>query len=389
MSKHLGPGTLGAHAGDDPQRFHGAVSPPIYETSLFAFENFDAMVDGLSGGKSRYVYTRGRNPTVEVAEEKLAALEGGEKAKFFGSGMAAISATILANVAAGDHVLCVESVYSVTHRLLTSWLPRFGVETSFVDGRSVGAVEEALRANTRLIFLESPTSILFHLQDLESVARLAKERCIVTAIDNTWAGPLFQKPLALGIDYSIYTASKYLGGHSDVVAGAVVSSAARIERLLNDEHALLGGIIGPFEAWLCQRGMRTLAVRMRQHQESSLRFAAAMESHPRVRRVIHPGLPSHPQHPLACRQMSGFGGLFGLELDVDLDGMRRFADALRLFTLGISWGGHESLFFPVGAVQAKSPRRWNVIPVGYARVYVGLEDVQDLEQDFLQALDQV
>ena len=389
MTRDPGPATLGVHAGDDPQRFYGAVAPPIFEASLFAFPSFDELVEGLSGRKGSYVYTRGRNPTVELAEAKLAALEGGEAAKFFGSGMAAIAATILANVSQGEHVVCVRSVYGVTERLLTAWLPRFGVESSFVDGTDPAAIEGAIKETTRLIYLESPTSLTFQLQDLAAVAGIARRRGIVTAIDNSWASPLFQRPLDLGIDYSIHTASKYIGGHSDVVAGAVIASEERIERLLAQEHAMLGGVIGPFEAWLCLRGLRTLALRMRQHQESALRFAAHMEKHPKVLRVVHPGLSSHPQHDLARRQMSGFGGLFGIELAGDLDAVRRFCDALRLFRLGVSWGGFESLFFPAGAVHAKRAGSPGELPVGYARVFIGLEDVDDLIDDFEQALERI
>ena len=306
----MGTGTLGAHAGDDPQRFLGAVSPPIFETSLFSFADFDECVAGMTGQSDSYVYTRGRNPTVEIAEAKVAAFEGAEAAKFFASGMGAISAALLSQLRQGSHVVSVRTAYGPTRALLKSWLTRFGVETTFVDGSDVSEIEEAIRETTRGIYLESPSSLLFRLQDLAAVAKLAKERGIVTMIDNSWASPLFQRPLQLGIDVSIHTASKYLGGHSDIVAGVVAGRQEFIDSLLLKEYALLGATLSPFEAWLCLRGMRTLGVRMQRHHESALSIARTLEQHPKVRRVIHPGLESHPQHELAKRQMSGYGGLF-------------------------------------------------------------------------------
>lgn len=392
MVERLGYGTRSVHAGDDPRRFYGAVAPPIFEASLFAFDDFDACVEGLTGFGDHYVYTRGRNPTVEVAEEKLAALEGGEAAKFFSSGMAAISAVLLSQVGYGDHILCVRSVYGVTYTLLTEWLPRFGVSVSFVDGTDLAAVEAGIQENTRIIYLESPTSIRFELQDLAAVARLAKARGILTAVDNSWASPILQHPLALGIDLSIHTASKYIGGHSDLVAGAVIGRRELIDRLRRSEYAILGGVIGPFEAWLCIRGMRTLPLRLKQHEASGLEIAAWLERHPKVRRVIHPGLESHPQHQLARTQMRGMGGLFSFELDADLDGVRRFVNALSLFRIGVSWGGFESLVLPVGAVEAHKKRVRpgpGDLPVGFIRLFIGLEDADDLRRDLEQALERV
>jgi len=394
MVEQPGFGTRCVHAGDDPGRYFGAVSPPIFEASLFAFDDFDACLEGLTGGGDYYIYTRGRNPTVEIAEHKLAALEGGEAAKFFASGMAAISAVVLSHVKQGDHVLCVRSVYGVTHTLLTQWLPRFGVSASFVDGTDLAAIEASIQDNTRLIYLESPTSVLFQLQDLAAVARIAKQRGILTAVDNSWASPIFQQPLALGIDLSIHTASKYIGGHSDLVAGAVIGRKELIDRLRNNEYAILGGVIGPFEAWLCIRGMRTLPLRLKQHEASGLEIASWLENHPKVRRVMHPGLASHPQHELARRQMSGMGGLFSFELDADLDGIRRFVNALSLFHIGVSWGGFESLVLPIGAVDAHKSQKTGTpgqegLPLGLIRLFIGLEDAQDLRRDLEQALERV
>ncbi len=387
MEEKLGHGTRAAHSGDQPDRFLGAVSPPIFEASLFTYPDFDALGAGLRRERGTYVYTRVSNPTIELAEAKLAALEEAEAALFFSSGMAAISSVILAHVKQGDHVVCVRSAYGVTRALLNGWLPKFGVTTSYVDGKDPQAVREAIRPETRVIYLESPTSLTFELQDIEQIAMYARQSGVVTMVDNSWAGPIFQRPLALGADYSIHTASKYIGGHSDVVAGAVLGSSEAIDRLRQSERSILGGVIGPFEAWLCLRGMRTLPLRLRRHEASSLAVAAHLESHPKVRRVIHPGLSSHPQHALAARQTTGSGGLFAIELDTDLAGVRRFTNALKHFLIGISWGGFESLVFPAGAFQGKAADPGSApLPVGHVRLFVGLEDIEDLTADLDQAL---
>ncbi|MDB4896134.1 MAG: cystathionine gamma-lyase, partial [Firmicutes bacterium] len=242
--------TLATHAGDDPFRFLGAAAPPIVETSTFVFESYEALEEAFANPDDHCIYTRGNNPTVQVAEEKIAALEGAEACRLFGSGMAAISAAILSCVRAGDHIVSLDTVYGPARSFMADYLPRFGVETTFVDGTELAHFEAALRPNTRLFYLESPSSYLMKLQDLPAVAGLARSRGIKTIIDNSYSSMLLQRPLDFGIDLSVYSATKYLNGHSDVVAGAVVGSRAMLTPINRQEYPLLGAAIGPFEGWL-------------------------------------------------------------------------------------------------------------------------------------------
>ncbi len=383
MDRPRRPRTVVTHLAEDPSRYCGAVTPPIFETSTFAFPSVEALEASYAGDPTHYRYSRGRNPTVELVEAKLAALEGGEACACFGSGMAAVSATLLGLLRAGQHVVAVENLYSDTYRFLEEWAPRFGITRTYVRAHTAGEVEEALRPTTGLVYLESPTSLQFDLQDVRAIAALCRARGIPTVIDNSWATPYFQRPLALGVDLCVHSATKYLGGHSDILAGAVVGPASLVDRIRRAARALLGGMLAPFEGWLLLRGLRTLPVRMEAHQASALEVARYLEGHPRVRRVHHPGLPSHPQHALARSQMDGTSGLFSVELDTDVQGIRRFGNALRLFYLGVSWGGHESLAFPVAA---SDPSHRKSLPPTLVRLSIGLEDPADLIDDLEQAL---
>ena len=379
--------TLAAHAGDDPFRFMGAAAPPIFETSTFVFPSVADAVAAFADDQEHYVYTRRRNPTVRAVEEKLAAMEGAEACRLFASGMAAISAAILSCVRAGDHVVCVDTAYGPAKAFITGYLSRFGVSATLVDGCDPAEWEAAVRPNTRLFYLESPSSNLMKLQDLAAVTAIARRHGIATVIDNSYCTMLLQRPLELGVDLVVYSGSKYFGGHSDVLAGAVLGPAERLRRIGEEECMLLGGIIGPFEAWLIGRGLRTLPVRMRQHQVSAAKVAEFLAGHDRVARVHYPGHPSHPQYDLALRQMRGASGLLSFELDTrDLNQASRFVDALRFFHLGVSWGGYESLvFLPViGAMHKVPEAKWP--SPGLVRIHVGLEDVADLLADLDQAL---
>jgi len=379
--------TLAAHAGDDPFRFMGAAAPPIFETSTFVFPSVADAVAAFADDQEHYVYTRRRNPTVRAVEEKLAAMEGAEACRLFASGMAAISAAILSCVRAGDHVVCVDTAYGPAKAFITGYLSRFGVSATLVDGCDPAEWEAAVRPNTRLFYLESPSSNLMKLQDLAAVTAIARRHGIATVIDNSYCTMLLQRPLELGVDLVVYSGSKYFGGHSDVLAGAVLGPAERLRRIGEEECMLLGGIIGPFDAWLIGRGLRTLPVRMRQHQVSAAKVAEFLAGHDRVARVHYPGHPSHPQYDLALRQMRGASGLLSFELDTrDLNQASRFVDALRFFHLGVSWGGYESLvFLPViGAMHKVPEAKWP--SPGLVRIHVGLEDVADLLADLDQAL---
>jgi cystathionine beta-lyase len=379
--------TLAAHAGDDPFRFLGAAAPPIFETSTFVFESFEDFEEAFARPEGHCLYTRGNNPTVRVAEEKIAALEGADFCRLFASGMAAISAAILSCVKAGDHIVTVKTVYGPAYTFMASYLRRFGITTTFIDGTDVAEWEAAIRPNTALFYLESPSSLVLQLQDLAAVAALARRHNIKTIIDNSYATMLLQRPLDLGIDLTVYSATKYLGGHSDVVAGAVVGRMELLQRISTDELQLLGGIIGPFEAWLIGRGLRTLPVRMRQHQVNTAKVAEFLAGHGRVARVHYPGHPSHPQYDLALRQMKGASSLLSFELDTrDPAQIIRFTNAVRYFGLGVSWGGYESLMFvPLVTYRRQKPAHEWPNP-GLVRIHCGLEDPADLIEDLDQAL---
>ena len=387
MTRKYRPRTIAAHEGDTPAAWQGAVAPPIYETSLFTFPTFEAAQAAFRGAPGVYIYTRGWNPTARLAEQKIAALEGGEACKIFASGMAAVSCALLRFLRQGDHVVAVRSLYSVTYRFLREFAPRFGISHTFVDGRNLDEIAAAIQPHTRILYLESPTSLVFELQDLAACAALAKQRGIVTVIDNSWATPIFQRPIALGIDVVVHSASKYLSGHSDVVAGALIARQNVVDEVVQHEHAILGGNIGPFEAWLIVRGLRTLPVRMAAHQGAAIEVARFLEKHRRVRKVNYPGLPDHPQYELGRRQMSGTSGLLSLELDADLRGVRAFTNALRLFAIGVSWGGYESLALPIAATDVGPEERG--YPINLVRLSVGLEEPEALIEDLTHALNAI
>lgn len=377
------------HLAEEREHYRGAVTPPIYETSNFAFGSVAAMREAGQDELANAFYTRGNNPTVEILRRKLAALEGTEDALVFGSGAAAMAGAVLASVRAGDHVVCVQKPYAWTRVLVRDWLPRFGIEVSFVDGADLAAVEAALTPRTKMIVLESPNSLTLELQDLAAISALARPRGIRTLCDNSYASPLLQRPADLGIDLVMHSATKYLNGHSDVVAGVVCGPAAMIREIFRGPYMTFGAIIGPFEAWLMLRGLRTLGVRMQRVQQSTARIVEFLERDPRVARVYYPGSASDPQQELARRQMQGGSGILSIEVAAhDLAGVERFCDSLKMFLLAVSWGGHESLAWPVAVAirggSAESNRTglpWNLV-----RLSIGLEDPEDLIADLEQAL---
>ncbi len=384
MQENRRPGfeTLCVHFAEQRERDLGAAAPPLYQNSTFTFPDCETFAKFREADFPRYVYSRVSNPTTDLLQKKIAELEGGEACRAFASGMAAISSAILSCAKTGDHVITVETVYWPTRTLLSDYLPRFGIETTYVRGTSLAEFEKALRPNTRLIYLETPSTALFELQDLAGVAKLARARGVATACDNSNATPFFQNPIRHGIDLSIHTATKYLGGHSDLVAGLVIGSKERIGRMVKQEGELLGGVADPFCSWLMLRGLRTLAVRMERHQQSAAAVARFLESDARVARVFYDGLDSHPQAALARGQMRGHSGMLSLELK---DGSRekafRVVDALEYFCIAVSWGGYESLAIPLEAVDPETGKKIWII-----RLSIGLESVEDLKADLDQAL---
>jgi cystathionine beta-lyase/cystathionine gamma-synthase len=370
-------------AAHDEGNAFDAVVPPIVQTSLFTFPNYDEMLETYRGEKVRPTYTRGLNPTVRMFEEMLARLEGAEDAIGFASGMSAISSAVLSFVEPGDRIVAVRHIYPDAFRLFGTLLARMRIEVTYVDGRDEAAVAGAL-PGAKLFYMESPTSWVMETHDIGALAALAKSRGIPTIIDNSWASPVFQRPLSLGVDIVVHSASKYLGGHSDVVAGVVAGSKDLIGRIRGEAYPYLGGKLSPFDAWLLIRGLRTLPIRMRAHQASGLEIARRLQDHPIVEKVCHPGL--------ANRLPAGLTGTSGLFSFVFRDGIdiRTFADRLKLFKLGVSWGGHESLIVPGEVVlqqkaQPNSAMAFGVHPRS-VRLHVGLEGTEALWSDLETAI---
>lgn len=363
------------------------TSTPVVQTSLFTYPTLEALADALSAEHRNPVYTRGQNPTVEALEAKLAALERGETCKAFGSGMAAVSAIFLGLLEAGDHVVFFNHVYGPTLQLATH-LRRLGIEHTVVRTTDVGDLEASLRPSTRLIWTESPGTMLFRVVDLEAVADLARRRGIVTAIDNSWSTPLFQKPLTLGFDLVMHTATKYLGGHSDVVAGAVVGDAERLERIFYRAFLLNGGILHPWDAWLVLRGLRTLPARMERTHADGLTVARFLARHRAVAEVFHPALRG--DEGLVARQMGGHAGVFSFRLnDGSWRAVRRVVDGLRTFRIGVSWGGVESLVLSPqrgDGPESRAALEAQGLPAGLIRLSVGLEGAEVLIDDLDRAL---
>ena len=376
------------HTGEDRQRYFNAVSPPIIQSSNFAFDSLESFRAAFADEYKAHLYTRGNNPTVEILRKKLAELERTEDALVFGSGSAAIAAAVISQVQAGDHIVCVQHPYSWTTTLIGSFLSRFGVTHTFVDGTDLEAIRGAIRPETKVLFLESPNTLTYNLQDLRACADLCHEHGLTSIIDNSYASPIFQRPAEFGIDLICHSGTKYLNGHSDVVCGVVCGSERHIRQIFSGEYQTLGAILSPHDAALVLRGLRTLELRMHRVQASAALLTARLEAHPKIRRVLWPLLPSFPQYELATRQLTGAGGLFSFELDTDeLATAEAFFGHLRRFALAVSWGGHESLIIPTATFYGIPGKADSPLPVGFVRLYVGLEDPEWLWEDLAGALD--
>ena len=377
------------HLGEERETYRGAVSPPIFQSSIFAFPNVAAMREAFRDEFKRTTYTRGNNPTVEILRKKVAALEGAEDCLMFGSGAGAIAAAVMASVSAGDHVICVHKPYSWTRTLLKELLGRFGVTHTFIDGIDIGNFERALTPATKLIVLESPNSMTFEMQDLAAVAKLARSRGIRTLCDNSYASPLNQSPIALGIDMVAHSATKYLNGHSDVVAGALCASEQIIREVFRGPYMTCGAILSPHDAWLMIRGLRTLPIRMQRIAATTQQVLAFLQGHPGIEKVYYPQSASNPQFGLAQQQMRGASGLLTIQLCVaDVAGAERFCNALKRFLMTVSWGGYESLMFPVCAVHPANTVLEPAagLPLSLVRLSIGLEEPEVLIADLQQAL---
>ena len=370
------------HAGQEPDPRTGAVMTPIYATSTYAQS---------SPGKDKgYDYARTRNPTRDALQDCLAALEGGTAGFAFSSGMAA-SASVLELLDAGSHIVAMHDLYGGSYRLFERVRKRTaGLQTTFVDLSRPENLERSIKENTRMVWIESPTNPLLQLVDLKAIAEIARRHKLLTVCDNTFASPWIQRPLELGCDIVVHSTTKYLNGHSDVIGGAAVVRSPELKEKLAFLQNAVGGVPSPFDAFLTLRGIKTLAVRMERHCANASRIASYLEQHPKISRVLYPGLPSHPQHALAKRQMSGFGGMITAVLDRDLSGVRRMLERTQLFTLAESLGGVESLIeHPAIMTHASLPedvRAGLGIDDGLVRLSVGIENVDDLLAELEEAL---
>ena len=373
---------------EDRENYYNAISPPIIQTSNFAFGKVEDMRNAFRDEMSTYLYSRGINPTVDILRAKLAALDGAEDCLVFNNGAAAIYAAVMANVKSGDHIVSVHHPYTWAAHLFDKILPRFDVSTTYVDGTRIDAFERAILPNTSLIYLESPNSWWLDIQDLAAVAELARSENIVTLIDNSYCTPLYQRPIELGIDMAMQTATKYIGGHSDTLGGVLCGSSAMMKKIFDSEYLCVGSGIQPFNAWLLLRGLRTLPMRLERISKTTREVLGFLKHHPRVEEVIFPLDESYPQYELAKKQMKGASGLISFYMKAERIGeIEAFCESLRHFRMAVSWGGHESLVIPKCASlepDAFDPRNRNHRLI---RVYVGLEEAEYLIADLRQALE--
>lgn len=372
---------------EDRENYFNAIAPPIMQSSNFAFKTVDEMRKAFADEYSTYLYSRGLNPTVDILRKKLAALDNAQDCLVFSSGAAAIFAAVLANVKSGDHIVSVNKPYTWAQKMFNVILPRFGVTTSYIDGTEIENFERAILPNTTVIYLESPNSWDYALQDLKAVAELAKSENIVTIIDNSYCTPVYQKPIDFGIDLTLQSATKYIGGHSDTVAGVLSGSTAMIERIFNSEYMNIGSGISPFNAWLLIRGLRTLPMRLERITRTTQQVLEYLKQHEKVESIIFPFDESFPQYQLARQQMQGACGLLTFIIKAEtVDQIEKFCNNLQHILMAVSWGGHESLIIPKCSGMAAA--HFNPLNKDHRmlRLYVGLEEsdyiIKDLEQAF-------
>ena len=375
---------------EERENYFNAVSPPIMQTSNFIFKTVEEMRNAFADEYSTYLYSRGRNPTVDILRKKLAALDGAEDCLVFNSGAAAIFAAVLANVKAGDHIVSVDQPYTWAQKMFNDILPRFGVTTTYIDGRQIENFERAILPNTTVIYLESPNSWDYALQDLKAVAELAKAESIVTIIDNSYCTPLYQRPIEYGIDLVMQTATKYISGHSDTLGGVLSGSKKMIERIFNSEYMNIGSGIQPFNAWLLIRGLRTLPARLDRISATTLKVVDYLKHHPKVESVIFPFDESFPQYALAKKQMSGACGLLTFVIKTGtMQEIEKYCESLQHIFMAVSWGGHESLIIPkcsgimASDFDSSNPKHRMV------RLYAGLEEPEYLIKDLDQAFNKI
>jgi cystathionine beta-lyase len=380
--------TLLGHAGNHPAENHGIVNPPVYHASTVLFPSVAALEAAVRDKFAQVYYGRLGTPTTFALEEAVAALEGGDRALALPSGLAAIVATLTALLKAGDHLLMVDSVYEPVRTFCDRTLARFGIETTYYDPHVGAGIAELITPATRIVYVESPGSLTFEVQDIPAIAAAAHAAGALVVMDNTWATPLFFKSFRHGVDVSIHSATKYIGGHSDLMLGLVVAKEPLGRTIKTSAHAM-GYAAAPDDCYLALRGLRTLSVRLRRHQETGLTLARWLQGRPEVARVLHPALPEDPGHALWRRDFTGASGLFGVVLNpYPKEAVAAMLDGLRLFGMGFSWGGYESLILPVKPETCRTATRWDA-PGPVLRLHAGLEDPADLIADLEQGFERL
>lgn len=387
------PDTLCIHAGKEKGAHHGALTSPLFQTSTFVFENAAQGAARFAGEEPGYIYTRLGNPTTRELEIKIAALEKMEDAAATATGMAAVSGAVLSFLEAGDHLIASKAIYGCSFALLNHQLPKWGIEVTFIDMDNVEELNAALQPNTKMVFAETPVNPNLKVLDLAMIGKFSSDHGLISVIDNTFMSPLLQTPVDFGIDIVIHSATKYLNGHGDVIAGVIASSAEKIETIKLTILKDVGGTMSPHDAWLILRGLKTLSVRMERHCQSAQTVAEFLEGHPLVSKVYYPGLPSHQGYSFLGKQMRGAGGVIGFELDGTIEEGQAFIDATQLFSIAVSLGDAESLIqHPASMTHSPYTQEERLeagISDGLIRISVGLENVNDIVADLKQAFDYI
>ncbi len=375
------------HLGEERENYFNAVAPPIIQSSNFAFDTVQEFRNGFNNSYEIHTYSRGNNPTVEILRKKMAALEHTEDALVFASGAAAISSAIIPFVKSGDHIVCIENPYNWTAQLISKLLSKFGVEYTFIDATNNENIEKSIRPNTKVLFLESPNSFTYEIQDLTFCAEFAKKHGLISIIDNSYSSPIYQNPADFGIDLVVHSGSKYINGHSDVILGVICGSKNLLNLIFSSPFMTLGAVLSPNDAYLAIRGLRTLPIRIKRSDESAKIIISELKKHPKVLKIYHPFDDENPQRELAMRQMRGTGGMFSARFDVnDFDLMEEFCNRITTFTMAVSWGAYESLMVPTCAFYQNQNKNKPAQEFNLIRFYVGLEDPYYLLSGINEAL---
>ena len=384
------PEMITSHYGEEYEKYYNAIVPPIFMNSLNVFEEIDDYFNAKVHDKHTYVYGRVQNPTVRILEDKIAALEHGVAAFAFASGMAAATTAVLSVVKNGDNIVCLRNAYGPLKNFVENYCPQhLGTTLTYVKGNEVSEFVEAITDNTSLVILESPSSVVFTLQDVEAVCRIAHAHGAKVYIDNSFCTPIFSTPLDMGADIVMHTTSKYMGGHSDIIGGVLALRDEELAHTIVTNRELFGGIIGPMEAWLVLRGLRTLSVRVKAHEEAATRVALYLENHPKVDKVYYTGLKSHPQYDLVQKQQKGSTGLLAFEVDASTEDAKKVVNSLKVFKIGVSWGGFESLVCMPHLRCDEETCQWLGGSQNVIRIHCGLEGAEALIADLEQALEKI